>query len=346
MSKQKSKLAIIVITLIALVIVGAVGGYFYQKINADINGNDGTNIDYYLVIDDNDFEYEIGQMLQQNKVIISSTVWTNWMGKNYPKFEYINGEYSLNSAMSYEEIAQKLQNPDVSHKKVKVCIPEGTNVMQIAKLLEENNICNSADFLQVCKSTDGFDYDFLKDVPNTDLIGFKLEGFLFPATYDFGMNSDPHEIADEMLDAFDSRITDDMRAFCDNNNMTMFQFVTLASVVQEEALGQNSGKNIASVFMNRLKKGAKLQSDVTYFYARDLRDDYGFSQEVYDEYYTYRCSGLPAGPITNSGLEIMDATANYPQTEYLYFFSDLQDEFHFAKTYEEFVKLQQKYPWK
>lgn len=346
MAKKKSKALIIVLLLILLVVLGVAGGYFYQKITADINGTDGTTVDYYLVVEDNDFEYEIGQKLEQNKVVLSATVWTNWMSKHYPKFEYINGEYSLNSAMSYEQIAQKLQDPDVSHKKVKVCIPEGTNVMQIAKILEENSICKASEFLEVCKSTDGFEYDFLKDVPSTDLIGYKLEGFLFPATYDFGMNSDPRDIADEMLDTFDMRITDDMQSFCKENNMTMFQFVTLASVVQEEALGQNSGKNIASVFMNRLKKGAKLQSDVTYFYARDLRDDHGFSQEVYDAYYTYRCDGLPAGPITNCGTEIFNATANYPKTDYLYFFSDLHDEFHFATTYEEFMALQVKYPWK
>lgn len=218
--------------------------------------------------------------------------------------------------------------------------------MQIADILEKNNICKANDFLEVCKSTDGFDFDFLKSVPDTDIIGYKLEGFLFPATYDFAMNSDARDIAEQMLEAFDYRITDDMTAFCENNDMSMFELITLASVVQEEALGQNSAKNIASVFMNRLKKGAKLQSDVTYFYARDLRDSYGFSQEVYDAYYTYRCQGLPAGPITNSGMEIIDAVVNYPQTDYLYFFSDLQQEFHFAKDYDEFVRLQKQYPWK
>lgn len=83
--------------------------------------------------------------------------------------------------------------------------------------------------------------------------------------------------------------------------------------------------------MNRLDKGAKLQSDVTYYYAAALRDKYGFSQDVYDSYYTYRCAGLPVGPITNSGDDIVAATVDYPKTEYLYFFSDLKGDFHFAK---------------
>lgn len=344
--KKRSKLPVILLVILIVIALAVAGVYVYGIVNNDIAGKNQEDKPYTLIIEKSDFEYEIGQKLAANGIIVSDTVWTNWMSSHYPDFEYINGEYNMNSNMSYEDIAQKLQNPDISHKSVKVCIPEGANAMQIADILEKNNICKANDFLDVCKSTDGFDFDFLKTVPDTDIIGYKLEGFLFPATYDFAMNSDARDIAEQMLEAFDYRITDDMTAFCENNNMTMFELITLASVVQEEALGQKSAKNIASVFMNRLKKGAKLQSDVTYFYARDLRDSYGFSQEVYDAYYTYRCQGLPAGPITNSGSDIIDAVVNYPKTDYLYFFSDLQQEFHFAKDYDEFVRLQKQYPWK
>lgn len=344
--KKKSKLPLIIIIIIALAIAGVVGGVLYGKLQKDINGVDQLDNEYTLVIQSKDFEYEIGQKLEQNNVVMIGSVWANWMTKHYPDFKYINGEYKLNDNMSYEAIAKKLQNPDVSHETIKVCIPEGTNAMEIAKILEENEICKAKDFLEVCKSTDGFEFDFLQTVPDTNLIGYKLEGFLFPATYDFAKNSDAKEIAEEMLETFDYHITDDMTKFCEEHYMTMFELITLASVVQEEALGNNSAKNIASVFMNRLEKGSKLQSDVTYFYARDLRDDYGFSQEVYDSYYTYRCPGLPAGPITNCGDEIVDATVNYPKTKYVFFFSDLKGDFHFAENIQQFEEQKVKYPWK
>jgi UPF0755 protein len=346
MSKKKSKLPLIIVVIVAIIALCIAGYYVYNAVKNDIDGVNQDKTEYTLIIKSNDYEYEIGQMLSNNGIVINDAVWTNWMDKHYPDFVYINGEYYMSSDMSYEQIAQKLQNPDISHKSVKVCIPEGTNCMEIAKLLEENEICSADDFLQVCKSTDGFDYDWISSISNDDLIAYKLEGFLFPATYDLAQNSDAHDVADEMLDAFDARITDDMYEFCDKNNMTLYELITLASVVQEEALGTDSAKNIASVFMNRLKKGAKLQSDVTYFYAVALRDTYGFSQNVYDAYYTYRCEGLPVGPVTNSGQDIISATINYPDTNYLYFFSDLQKQFHFASTYDEFVSLQEKYPWK
>ena len=344
--RKKSNLAIILLVIVLLAVVGIFAGYIAGIAKNDIDGTKQADTEYTLEITKNDFEYEIGQKLYNNKIVISDALWTNWMSKHYPDFKYINGEYKMRADMSYEEIAQKLQNPDISHEGVKVAIPEGYNVMEIADTLEENGVCKAADFLEVCRSTDGFDYDFLKTVPDNELIAYKLEGFLFPATYDLAKNSDAKEVAEEMLDAFDARITDEMTAYCEKNDITMFELINLASVVQEEALGQSSAKNIASVFVNRLNKGAKLQSDVTYYYARDLRDKYGFSQEVYDAYYTYRCSGLPAGPITNPGMEIIDAVVNHPDTDYLYFFSDLQQEFHFAKDYDEFMALQKKYPWK
>lgn len=346
MKKKKSGVIIAILVIILIGVISAFGYYGYRLISNDINGKNQEDTEYTLIITKNDFEYEIGKKLYDNKVVVFDTVWTSWMSKHYPDFTYINGEYYLNSSMSYEEIAKKLQNPDISHKSVKVAIPEGYNAMQIAETLEKNEICKAKDFLEVCKSKEGFDYEWLEDIPDNKLIAYQLEGFLFPATYDFAMNSDAKGIADSMLGAFDKRISDKWLDFCKKNDITLFELINLSSVVQEEAFGPESAGNIASVFINRLDKGAKLQSDVTYFYARDLRDEQGFSQEVYDSYYTYRCKGLPSGPITNPGEEIINAVVNHPETDYLYFFSDLNKEFHFAKDYSEFVKLQEKYPWK
>ncbi len=342
---KKAKPSLIAFVVAAIVIASCLGFYAYTKINDDINGKNQSDSKYTLEITKNDFQYEVSEKLAQNGMVISASAWSNWMDKHYPKFEYTNGEYYMTADMSYEEIVNKLNNPDISHKTVKVCVPEGTNAMQISKLMEENGICSADDFLSACKKAGDYDYAFLSSVPDSDLIGYQLEGFLFPATYDVGLNTPAKQVVSMMLDAFGEHLTADMTRFCEENNMTLYQLLTLASVVQEEAFGVSSAKNIASVFINRLNKGVKLQSDVTYFYARDLRDDYGFSQQVYDAYYTYRCDALPVGPISNSGDDIIDATVNAPTTDYMYFFSDLQKEFHFAKTAEEFVQLQKQFPW-
>ena len=344
---KKSKGLIITLCIVLAIIIVAIGGYFgYHYVQNEINGVRKTKCEHVIIIEKNDFEYEVGQKLKNNDIIKSDTIWTNWMDKHYPDFVYINGEYNMNSSMSYEEIAQKLQNPDISHKSVSVCIPEGYNCMDIAKTLEENEICKANDFLEVCKDASQFDYDFLKTIPNNKLIAYQLEGFLFPATYDLAMNSEPKDVAGQMLDAFSEHITKQMKDYCQKNNVTIFELINLSSIVQKEAFGVDSAGKIASVFVNRLNKGVKLQSDVTYFYGASLRDDYGFSQDVYDAYYTYRCDGLPAGPIANCGDDIVKAVVEHPDTDYMFFFSDLQKEFHFAKTGDEFQKLLEKYPWK
>ncbi len=334
--KKKSRVLCFIIFIIILAVVFAAGFFGYSYISKDINGNDGSNKDYTLIIEPSDFQYDVSQKLYQNGIVISDSIWSGWMDKNYPDFTYINGEYELNSSMSYEEIAVKLQNPDISHKTISVCIPEGYNVFQIADTMEENGICKAVDFLNACKDKTLYNYDFLKSIPDSDTIAYPLEGFLFPATYDFGENSEAVNVVSAMLDAFETRITSSWTAYCNENNMTLYQLITLASVVEEETLGQGVAENIASVFVNRLNKGQQLQSDVTIFYGNDLRS-HGFDDKVVESYNTYKCAALPSGPVTNPGVANIDAVVNHNDTDYFYFFSyNNGADFFFTADYNEF----------
>lgn len=348
MKKSKNKKTTKMIgALLAVLVIAAAAVfcvYFARAVQQDIAGSSDAGEAYTLVIKESDFQYQVAEKLANGGVVISSSFWSAWMDRHYPDFVYINGEYNMTSSMSYEEIAEKLQNPDISHKTVSVCIPEGYNVFDIAETLEENNICSAADFYAAVSTAD-YDYDWLAEVPaGNENVGFILEGFLFPATYDLGENTDAAAVVDKMLAAFDNHYTSAMREYCEENDMSLWEFITLCSIVQEEALSYDSAENIASVLINRLENGTKLQCDVTYYYAKNLLD-YGFSQDVYDSYYTYRCDALPAGPITNSGDEIINAVINHPDTNYLFFFSDLEGDFHFAATADEFESLKAQYPW-
>ena len=260
------------------------------------------------------------------------------MDRHYPDYEYCAGEFLLTNDMSYEEIAQKLQNPDVSHKSVSVCIPEGYNVFDIATALEENGICSGNDFLEACRSKDDYDYSFISEIPESDTIAYELEGFLFPATYDFEENMDAREVVDEMLAAFADRITDSWRSYCSENDITLYELVTLASVVEKETLGEGVAQNIASVFINRLNSSHKLQSDVTIDYGNALRAN-GFDDNVVTSYNTYKCSALPSGPICNPGVANIDAVVNHTDTDYFYFFSyNNGADFYFTDDYSDFSK--------
>lgn len=344
MSKSKSKAGVVLITVLVLVLLG-IGAYVgYTYVQSDVNGNRHTKTEYNLVIEKDDFAYQIGEKLKSNGIIKNDTVWNWWMDKHYPKFTYINGEYRMTSSMSYEEIVKKLKNPDISHQSVSVCIPEGYTVFDIAEAMEKNNICKKSDFLAACKNKNDYDYDFLNDAYMGENVAYQLEGFLFPATYDLAQNSKASDVVATMLETFDGKITDEWKSYCDKNDMSLYELVTLASVVEKETLGDGVAQDIASVFINRLNIGQKLQSDVTIFYGNKLREN-GFSDEVVASYNTYKCDALPSGPVCNPGVDNINAVVNHNDTQYYYFFSDLENKFHFAKTYSEFEALKQKYPW-
>lgn len=335
MAKKGNKALVTIVIIFGVLIVILAGIFGYVYVDREVNGIRFREAQATIEIEKTDFQYDVGQMLQANDIIQSATIWYNWMDKHYPDFVYINGEYNFDSTMSYEEIAQKLQNPDVSHKTVSVCIPEGYNVFDIAKTLDENGVCGETEFLDACKSADGYDYDFLKDI-NTENVAYQLEGFLFPATYDFAENSNAKDIVDQMLYAFESRITDSWNNYCQSSNMTLYELVTLASVVEKETLGQGVAENIASVFINRLNKPQKLQSDVTIDYGNLLREA-GFDDAVVTSYNTYKCSALPSGPICNPGVANIDAVVNHNDTDYMYFFSyNNGADFYFTDSYEDF----------
>lgn len=338
MAKNKNNAAKIVIAVLIVVLAG-IGAYFgYTFVSNDINGNEEYKTEYNLYISDGDTQYDVSQRLYSNGIVANDSLWSNWMDRHYPDYEYCAGEFLLTNDMSYEEIAQKLQNPDVSHKSVSVCIPEGYNVFDIATALEENGICSGNDFLEACRSKDDYDYSFISEIPESDTIAYELEGFLFPATYDFEENMDAREVVDEMLAAFADRITDSWRSYCSENDITLYELVTLASVVEKETLGEGVAQNIASVFINRLNSSHKLQSDVTIDYGNALRAN-GFDDNVVTSYNTYKCSALPSGPICNPGVANIDAVVNHTDTDYFYFFSyNNGADFYFTDDYSDFSK--------
>ena len=152
MSKNKVKIGITVIIILVLAVLGICGYVGYNYVQNEINGERYSSDPYTLVIEKDDFAYQIGEKLKANGIIKNDTVWNWWMDKHYPDFTYINGEYEMLPYMTYEEIAKKLQNPDISHKSISVCIPEGYTVFDIADTLEKNNICKRSDFLNACKN--------------------------------------------------------------------------------------------------------------------------------------------------------------------------------------------------
>lgn len=337
MAAKKNNKGYTAVIIVLVIVLAAVAGFFgYSYVQNDVNGNRNRKSENTIYISDSSSQYDVGQKLLAGEIINSDTIWDYWMNKHYPDFKYPAGEYYLNSSMSYEEIAKALETPDISHKTISVCIPEGYNIFDIATALEENGICSGQEFLNACKTKENYDYSFICEIPDSNTIAYPLEGFLFPATYDMEENTDAAEVVNQMLRAFADRISENWRTYCSENDMSLYELVTLASVVEKETLGEGVAENISSVFINRLNKGHQLQSDVTIDYGNALRSN-GFDDNVVTSYNTYKCAALPSGPICNPGVANINAVVNHNDTDYFYFFSyNNGADFFFTDSYEAF----------
>jgi UPF0755 protein len=198
--------------------------------------------------------------------------------------------------------------------------------------------------LELVRSGGDFDHDFLADRPEGVT---SLEGFLFPDTYEFPSDATARDVIARMLDTFGQRFTPELREQARAQGLTVYQAVTLASIVEREAVLPEERPIIASVFLNRLRAGMHLNADPTVQYALGYQGEgHGWWKrpllledlEVDSPYNTYRHVGLPPGPICNPGLAALEAVVNPADTRYLYFVANdvAGDGSHvFAETLEE-----------
>jgi len=228
-----------------------------------------------------------------------------------------------------------------------VMIPEGYNCAQIFALLEKEGICSVKDLEEYAANGKIKDYWFLAGVERGHR--YCLEGFLFPDTYNFYLDSDPEEVITKLLNGFDNRFSDRMvdkfvalNERLGDNQITLYELVIMASIVEKEKAHYLEGYTIASVFYNRLTHANVypfLNSDATILYATDYRDKDTLTTDALinaSPYNTYTQTGLPPTPIANPGLSSLDAALDPEETGYYYFILDREANEHvFSKTLTE-----------
>ena len=337
---NKTKIAIIIILVLAI----ACGAYFYyspymfdkygikqadKAVNFEINDDNINDVPYCL--------YKQG-------VIKSVNLFKKYMSDAYgTNYTYTKGIYKINANMSYKQLGEKLQKPD--SVAATVTIPEGKNCYEISKILEQNDICSSKDFIKALN--DKYDYDFLGEINNSENRPYKLEGYLYPATYEIVEGTTAHEVVDMMLNAMQLRLDDGILEECESKNISIDDVLNMASIVEKEASGYPADMgNVAGVFWNRLNNpGAQntptLGSDPTVHYANMLEKQ-GYDESIWKGYSTYSTQGLPTGPICSPSDIAIKAALEPEKSDYYFFFTDKNGTFHYFKTYEEFQKGWQK----
>lgn len=270
---------------------------------------------------------------------------------NYIRFygldaEIEAGEFLLSPQATIPELAQALT--DAAAQALTLRFIEGWRVGQMADYLAQNQVASidTDDFLAIVERRLPFDlsrYDFLTSHPPDAT----LEGFLFPDTYHVPPEADAAFVVDMMLRNFGNRVTPAMRQAYGTRGLSLREAVTLASIIEREAVVPAERPLMAGVFFNRMAQGIKLQADPTIQYALGYQSETGqwwkspLSQadlELDHPYNTYVYAGLPPGPIANPGLASLQAVAEPAQTEFIFFVVDCTagDGSHlFSVTYEE-----------
>lgn len=294
---------------------------------------------------------DIARILHKAGVIKYPTVFKYYAAfriskRSYLTGEYLSGEHTVNPMMNFDTLINKLSDyPRSSNDTVRITIPEGLTVDETIDLLVKNGVGKKEDYLEALQ-TFKYEYKFAEALTKDNIseyrfdtdISYRLEGYLFPDTYDFYLNENPISVLNKLLVNFNKKFEEEFYERCEKLGMTVDEVITLASLIEKEGNNAVDYYYISSVFHNRIKSTAfpYLNSDASLQYALKEREGlYGLDTSLDHPYNTYVYKGLPPGPICNPGIEAIYA-ALYPETtQYYYFYTQKNGITVYSKTYEQ-----------
>ena len=346
---KKSVLKIIFILLLLIIIIGGISIFAWYELSLK-PVEEGNSQSIIIDIVPGQGTEGIASALKENNLIKDDLVF-----KIYCKLNEVNnmqaGTYELNKNMSVEEIVKKFQAGDVVIKEIKVTFQEGKNMRDIAKIISENTNNSYEDVMKVFESKEyakGLieEYWFLTDEILDNNIYYPLEGYLYPDTYTFeSVDVSIDDIIKIMLDQTD-KVLSEYQIEIKSKGYTVHQFLSLASVVENEGISTEDRKEIAKVFLNRIERGMALQSDVTTYYAFKVNmGDRDLTQSELNTANPYNTRGpnmegkIPVGPISNVSESAIEATLNPSDTDAIFFVADKNGKIYFSNTNEEHEQI-------
>ncbi len=328
------KIGIILILLVVL-LAGAFAAYYIEI--GPVN-NDSETVKY-TVKNGSTFS-SLSKSLKESNLIKSELFYKVYVKLNKPT-NLQAGQFNLSKDMGVKKIIEELSrgtsyNPDV----INITFKEGLNMTAIAKIIAENTNNTEKDVYSLLDNTDYLDslisnYWFINSDIEDKNIYYSLEGYLFPDTYQFlNKNVTVKDIFKKMLDKMNLVLTDYKEEML-NNDYTIHELLTLASMVELEAKNSTDRALVAGIFYNRLDHNMVLGSDVTTYYGAkvDLWSDTKLNFSDCSNKYNTRCNnyvGLPVGPISNPSLESIKAVLNPTKSKYYYFVADCKGKVYYS----------------
>lgn len=285
---------------------------------------------------------EVAQILYDEGIIKmpKAFVFISKLGGSDTK--YIAGDHELSPSNAYETIISELTTDKSLEKEtVDVTFVEGCDLISAGKQLEEAGVCDAERFVYYFNAGD-YGFEFEKFLPASTASKFnRMEGYLFPDTYTFYVDTDPEVVCQKIYKNFNEKFKPEYYTQMKKMNMTLDEVVTLASIVQAESPDIETMKKVASVFENRLsnpEEYPKLQSDPTTYYVDEvIKPNIEIpSEAIFEAYDTYKCNGLPPGAIGNPGKDAIEAVLYPAKTDYYFFYANIDTgETFFAETDDE-----------
>lgn len=285
---------------------------------------------------------EIIDLLKDNGLIkrtLFCKVFTKYRG--FDDEEYLSGNYYLNSKMGVEGMLMDVMAAPVSADSINLTFPEGWTIQQIFEKLEKYEVCDSNKLYSAIRSASYEKYNFISDIADDTSRYTKLEGYMFPDTYDFYVDADANYVVKKFLDNFKSRWEDEYDVRAEKMGYTRDEIITIASIIQKEAANSSQMKLVSSILHNRLKDSANyptLGCDSTAIYISNyVTPTIGEAQGrfFYDNYDTSAIRGLPPGPICNPGMDAIKAALYPEETNYYFFAHDNSGRIYVATTLSE-----------
>ena len=357
--KKKSRLKGCLVTTLVLLILFGAGGFFglsYAK--SALQPVDPSSKQYVRVqIPDGANTQQIGSALEKSGVIKNGLVFTVYAKyKNYTELK--SGYYNLQKSMSVEDVIKELQKGGTPEPQevtlAELTIPEGYTLEQIAHtvgqlqgefkepMTAEAFMAKVQDETFIAQEVAKYP-NLLESLPAKDSgVRYRLEGYLFPATYAIKESTTIESLIDNMLAAMDKNLSPHYAAIKEKN-LTVNELLTIASLVEKEGAKTEDRKLIAGIFYNRLNQNMPLQSNIAILYAEgklgqniSLADDAAIDTSIDSPYNVYTKVGLMPGPVDSPSLDAIEASINQTKSDYLYFVANVQDgKVYYATTREE-----------
>ncbi|HJB23885.1 MAG TPA: endolytic transglycosylase MltG [Candidatus Jeotgalibaca pullicola] len=348
---KKIVFSIIFVGVLLILVVGIVGYNYVTNALRPLEPNNTELVEVEIPMGSS--TKRIAEILEEEAIVKDATVFNYYM-KTQNASDFQAGFYQFAPSMELDEIIVTLEEGGTStpiSEDYKILVKEGSMITEIASEFASKTEYSEKDFLDAA-SNDEFIAQLAEEFPKlitdavqNDSLKYKLEGYLFPATYDYLSMYTPEDMIREMVQKTNEVLTP-YRAKIEESGLSLHEVLTLSSLVEKEGVQYEDRQMIADVFFNRLEEDMAIQSDISILYALDEHKEYVTiaDTEVDSPYNLYQNKGLGPGPFNNPGEEAIQAVLNPTDTDYFYFLADLETgEVYFSETYEEHLELQDQY---